>query len=80
MEISCKEVTRELSTFIDKALESELRQQIEEHLAKCRHCSAIYDGTRNIIHLVGDGRTFELPAGFSRRLRQRLAKEASGSR
>ena len=78
MEISCREVIRELSTFIDQGGSAELAAQIEEHLAKCRHCSAIYDGTRNLIRLVGDERVFELPAGFSQRLRKRLAKEITG--
>ena len=77
MEISCREVIRELSTFIDQDVEADLRAQIEEHLAKCRHCSAIYDGTQNVIRLIGDDRVFELPAGFSQRLRNRLAKELS---
>jgi predicted anti-sigma-YlaC factor YlaD len=77
MEISCRAVIRELSTFIDQGVGAELRAQIEEHLAKCRHCSAIYDGTQNVIRLIGDDRVFELPAGFSQRLRNRLAKELS---
>lgn len=77
MEISCREVIRELSTFIDLGVGADLRVQIEEHLANCSHCSAIYDGTRDIIRLVGDDRVFELPAGFSQRLRDRLAKEMS---
>jgi len=77
MEISCREVIRELSTFIDQNVGADLRAQIEEHLAKCNHCSAIYDGTRDVIRLVGDDRVFELPAGFSQRLRDRLAKEIS---
>ena len=75
MEISCREVIRDLSTFIDRGVTAEMRAQIEEHLAKCKHCSAIYDGTRNVIRLVGDDRAFVLPAGFSQRLRSRLAKE-----
>ena len=77
MEINCREVIRELSTFIDQGVGADLRAQIEEHLAKCKHCSAVYDGTRNVIRLVGDDRVFELPAGFSQRLRDRLAKEMS---
>ena len=77
MEISCRAVIRELSTFIDQGVGAELRAQIEEHLAKCRRCSAIYDGTQNVIRLIGDDRVFELPAGFSQRLRNRLAKELS---
>ena len=75
VEISCLEVIRELSRYIDDDVNSKLRAQIEAHLPTCAHCTAVYDGTRNVITLVGDGRTFELPVGFSLRLRQMLARE-----
>jgi len=75
MEISCREVIRELSGYIDHDVRPDLRRDIEEHLANCRDCTAIYDGARNVIRLIGDGRSFELPAGFSQRLRDRLARE-----
>ena len=77
MEISCREIIRDLSTFIDRGVTAEMRAHIEEHLAKCKHCGAIYDGTRNVIRLVRDDRAFELPVGFSQRLRNRLAKGLS---
>jgi hypothetical protein len=48
---------------------------MEEHFKGCEHCSAILDGTRNVVRLVGDGRVFDLPAGFSDRLKSRLEKE-----
>ena len=72
MEISCLDVWREISNFIDDIVSPELRRRIEEHLKVCEHCTAIYDGTRNVVKLVADGKTYELPAGFSDRLRQRL--------
>jgi len=75
VQISCLEVIHELSNYIDKDLTSDLRTQIEEHLPGCAHCTAIYDGLRNTITLMGDGRSFELPEGFSRRLRSRLSEK-----
>ncbi|HZQ69166.1 MAG TPA: zf-HC2 domain-containing protein [Terriglobales bacterium] len=76
VEISCLEVIRELSSYIDQNVDSELRAQITAHLSKCAHCTAVYDGTRNVITLVGDDRSFELPAGFSERLKSRLGRDA----
>ena len=76
MEISCLEVIRELSKFIDNDVVTGLRAKIEAHLAHCAHCTAIYDGTRNVITLVGDERTFELPVGFSQRLKEKLSRES----
>ena len=75
IEISCVEVWREISNYIDDALDPELRRRMEEHFKGCEHCAAVLDGTRNVIRLVGDGRTFDLPAGFSDRLKKRLEKE-----
>jgi hypothetical protein len=77
VEISCREVIRELSKYIDQDLDTDLRVQIEAHLANCRHCTAIYDGIRNVIILMGDGRSFDLPAGFSERLRNSLTRTCS---
>ena len=75
MEISCLEVIRELSNCIDKDVTPKLREQVLAHLPGCSHCTAVYNGLRNTITLIGDGRAFDLPAGFSQRLRSRLAKE-----
>ena len=75
MVVNCHEVWREISNYIDDDLDPSLRAEIEAHLAQCRHCAALLDSTRNIIVLVADERTFQLPAGFSERLRARLLEE-----
>jgi hypothetical protein len=36
-------------------------------------------GTRNVVQLYGDERMLEVPAGFSRRLEKRLARNAAGA-
>ena len=76
MEISCLEVIRELSSYIDQDVAPDLKAQIEAHLPNCKHCTAIYDGSRNVVRLVADERTFDLPSGFGLRLRDRLNKGA----
>ena len=80
MVLSCREVWREITNFIDGDLDPELRKVIEAHLEQCRHCTALLDSTRNIILLIADERTFTLPAGFSNRLRQRLDREIAKNR
>jgi hypothetical protein len=45
---------------------------MEEHFKGCKHCTAVLDGTRNVVQLVGDATAFELPAGFSNRLYRKL--------
>ena len=75
MEISCVEVIQELSNYVDKDVTSELRAKITAHFPTCAHCTAVYDGLRNTITLIGDNRSFELPVGFGQRLRTKLAEQ-----
>jgi predicted anti-sigma-YlaC factor YlaD len=72
MTLHCKHVWAQVSEYIDGSVTAEMRQAIERHLANCRHCSAVYDSTRNILMLAGDERTFEIPIGFGERLHLRL--------
>ena len=51
---------------------------MQRHLEHCEICSAILDSTRNILVLTADSRVFDLPIGFSDRLRARLAREIVG--
>jgi hypothetical protein len=68
LEISCREVWREISDFIEGSVDPELRARMEAHFAVCKTCTAILDGTENVVKLIGDGETFDVPAGFSERL------------
>jgi anti-sigma factor RsiW len=75
IEISCYHVWREISNYIEGEIDPQLRRRMEEHFKGCEHCTAVLDGTQNVLRLVGDGRSFELPSGFSERLKKRLEKE-----
>ena len=76
-EIDCLEVRRELVDYMEGDLAPALRERIERHLLRCRHCTAVYDGVYNVVQLVGDGRAIELPLGFSQRLYKRLLETAA---
>ncbi len=75
MRIDCKHVWQYISAYIDGEVDAELRERIERHLETCEICAAVLDSTRNVIVLVADDRVFELPAGFSERLHDRLETE-----
>ncbi len=77
LEISCREVWREISNFLEGSVQPALRARMSAHFSRCKHCTAILEGTSNTIRLVGDGEAFELPAGFSERLQQELRGPSS---
>jgi anti-sigma factor RsiW len=72
IEISCVEVWRELSNYLDADISPELRERMEAHFKGCAHCSAVLDGMRNVVGLVADGRLFQTPEGFSKRLYSKI--------
>lgn len=72
IEIECLEAWRHISNYLDDAVDSSLRADLEAHFKTCAHCSAILDGTRNVVKLVGDGKTFDLPPKVRQRLYLKL--------
>jgi len=72
IEIDCEEVWRQISDYLDDELDPSVRAIMASHFKDCAHCSAILDGTRNVIKLMGDGRAFEIPAAASDRFYEKL--------
>ena len=72
IEISCLEVWREISNFLDGEVDPEMRTRMEAHFKVCAHCTAILDGTKHVVKLVGDGVEYQMPEGFSKRLYDKI--------
>jgi anti-sigma factor (TIGR02949 family) len=72
IEISCLEVWREISNYLDGEVDADLRARMEAHFKMCAHCSAVLDGTRNVVRLVADGVEYQMPPGFSKRLHDKI--------
>ncbi len=80
MVVNCEHVWQEISNYLEGEVSPDLRTAIEAHVQGCQKCTAVLNGTRNVMQLYGDERLLEVPVGFSRRLQRRLAQEASPSR
>jgi hypothetical protein len=72
IEISCVEVWREISNYLDEEISTEMRERMGVHFKECAHCKAVLDGTRNVVGLVGDGKLFQMPDGFNKRLYKKI--------
>ncbi|MGE5109269.1 MAG: anti-sigma factor family protein [Acidobacteriaceae bacterium] len=75
IKLSCAEVRREISNYLDEDVTPSLRSLIEAHLEQCHHCALLLDSTHNVLVLVADEKRFELPVGFGQRWRDRLQRE-----
>jgi len=77
MGITCEEVWRDISDYVDDELDPKQRIALEKHFAECRHCAAVLEGTCNVIRLYRDERALAPPKGFHDRLHQRLDQRLS---
>jgi anti-sigma factor RsiW len=72
IEIDCREVWKQISNYLDDELPPDLRATMAAHFRECAHCTAVLEGTRNVVQLLGDGRVFEIPSGAGQRLYDKL--------
>jgi len=77
--VSCEQVWREISNYLEGDVDAALRAAMDEHFRACKKCASVLQGTRNVIQLYSDERMIDVPAGFGRRLERRLAQIARGS-
>ena len=75
--VDCRHVFREISNYLEGDINAATRDRMEAHFKVCAHCTAVLDGTRNVLRLIGDGKVFEVPAGFRRRLYRKLDEHLS---
>jgi anti-sigma factor RsiW len=74
MVMTCEQVWQQVSAYLDGELDPVTRAALEEHVKGCKRCTAVVDGTRNVVRVMADDRVLEVPAGYSRRLHQRMAE------
>jgi putative zinc finger protein len=59
--ISCQDFIGELGNLLDDDLASEIREQLQAHLAHCNTCQVLYDSTRKTLRIVTESGSFEYP-------------------
>jgi hypothetical protein len=74
--VHCEIVWREISNYLENDIDAGLRAAMDAHFHTCPQCRSVLEGTRNVVRLYGDERMVEVPAGYSKRLEQRLAQFA----
>lgn len=62
--IRCKTVMKEISNFIEQALDAALLAEIEKHLKYCRRCRILLDTTKKVLYLVADEQVLLPPFAY----------------
>lgn len=72
MGLKCDDVRLEVSNYVEGTVPPSLRRRIERHIAQCAQCKSVLEGTRNVVALARDERTFPVPKSVSRRFYAKL--------
>jgi len=80
MVVNCQQVWEEISNYLEGEVSPDLRAAMEAHFQECKRCTAVLDGTKNVIRLYGDDRALELPAGFTAGWRRRFMEYSPSPR
>lgn len=70
--MTCEELLRYLSDYIDQNLDEELTAAAQEHLASCQNCRVVLDTTQQTIFLYREQGARQIPAARRQRLFDRL--------
>jgi hypothetical protein len=60
--LTCADFLAEFGDYLEDAVSSNLRAELEAHLHECKTCQVIVDSTRKTIRIVTDSGCFALPA------------------
>ena len=70
--MNCKKVIQELTSYLDGVLDSDMRADLELHLARCTDCRVIVDTTRKTIQIFCNSEPVPLPDDVRHRLHTAL--------
>ena len=75
--MNCKSIVKELSNYLEEALEPSLKSSIEKHLENCEDCRMVVDTTKKTVQIFCNSEPAPLPEDTRQRLRDALFKHLS---
>jgi predicted anti-sigma-YlaC factor YlaD len=78
--VNCRTIVKELSNYLDEALDSSLKASIEKHLQDCEDCRLVVDTTKKTIQIFCNSEPAPLPEDTRQRLRDALQKRLRQAR
>jgi predicted anti-sigma-YlaC factor YlaD len=74
MKLTCEDLVKHLSDYLDNELDEELSRAAQEHLGTCENCKVVLDTTKQTILLYKKNRIIELPSSRKNQLYDQIAK------
>ncbi len=66
--MTCKELLKELTDYLDGTIDDRTRSELEDHLNWCHNCFVICNTTKMTVEIYRDSKLYELPNDLRDRL------------
>ncbi len=59
--MKCSDFLKELTDYLDNAMDARTKAELEEHLQWCHNCYVVCNTTKSTIEIYRDSKLYELP-------------------
>jgi anti-sigma factor RsiW len=70
--VNCSDFLKELTDYLDGAIDDRTKAELDEHLAWCHNCFVICNTTKMTIEIYRDQELYELPDELRTKLRSAI--------
>ncbi len=70
--MKCSDFLKELTDYLDGAIDNRTKAELEEHLQWCHNCYVVCNTTQRTIEIYRDSQLYELPDDLRTRLRSAI--------
>ncbi len=78
--VTCSEFLKELTDYLDNAMDAQTKAELEDHLQWCHNCYVICNTTKRTIEIYHDQDIYELPDDLRSRLRSAIMTKCQDSK
>ena len=73
--MTCKDLLKELTDYLDGTMDDRTRSELEDHLNWCHNCFVICNTTKMTVEIYRDSKLYELPDTLRSRLETAILKK-----
>lgn len=78
--MNCTEFLSNLTDYFDAKTAAALREELEQHMANCSHCTVTLNTTRQTIEIYRNDELFELPETIRGQLQQAVLSRCANAK
>lgn len=78
--MNCSDFLKELTDYLDGAIDADTKAELDEHLAWCHNCYVVCNTTKMTIEIYRNSELYELPDDLRSRLRSAILQKCAGEK